>query len=122
MKSLQFLFLRFDGDDKSGKPRPCNHYLDVCCPPSMQVSPEQVTRPLVPKKDTLSCGNRNPNGVGFRITGAVDHEAMYGEFPWMVALLRKEYVGGDVDLKVMECGASIIHKQVVLTAAHCVKQ
>lgn len=34
------------------------------------------------------CGYRNSEGVGFRITGNNDNEAEYGEFPWMVAILK----------------------------------
>lgn len=34
------------------------------------------------------CGQRNPDGVGFRIKGNADNEAAFGEFPWMVAILR----------------------------------
>ena len=34
------------------------------------------------------CGWRNPDGVGFKITGAKDGEASFAEFPWMVAVLK----------------------------------
>lgn len=34
------------------------------------------------------CGFRNSEGIGFRITGNSDNEAEYGEFPWMVAILK----------------------------------
>ncbi|XP_052873058.1 phenoloxidase-activating factor 2-like isoform X2 [Anopheles cruzii] len=98
----------------------CPHYMQTCCekrsvveepPPSPQPTPEQQRR--------ASCGFRNANGLGFRITGNKGGESEYGEFPWMVAVLREEQVV-DKNLNVYECGASLIAPNVVLTAAHCV--
>uniref|UniRef100_U5EDW0 Phenoloxidase-activating factor 2 n=1 Tax=Corethrella appendiculata TaxID=1370023 RepID=U5EDW0_9DIPT len=65
------------------------------------------------------CGLRNVDGVGFRITGNKDHESEYGEFPWMVAILREEKALDEI-LNVYQCGGSIIHKSVVITGGHCV--
>ncbi|XP_030377634.1 phenoloxidase-activating factor 2-like [Scaptodrosophila lebanonensis] len=42
-----------------------------------------------------SCGHRNPNGVGFEIPNDVADEANFGEFPWMVAIMREEKHMGD---------------------------
>lgn len=37
-----------------------------------------------PKKfEHSACGRRNVGGVGFRITGADNMEAQFGEFPWV---------------------------------------
>ncbi|XP_063222438.1 phenoloxidase-activating factor 2 [Bacillus rossius redtenbacheri] len=101
------------------KEGPCDNYLDVCCQ-----KPDTLTAPITPRPHARAgCGARNPDGVGFRITGHGDGEAQFGEFPWMVAVLREEAVGGDGgahNLNVYQCGGSLVHPQVVLTAAHCV--
>jgi secreted trypsin-like serine protease len=45
--------------------------------------------------------------------------SQYGEFPWMVGILRKEQIEG-VPVKRYTCGGSIITKNVILTAADCI--
>ncbi|XP_025834689.1 phenoloxidase-activating factor 2 [Agrilus planipennis] len=98
---------------------PCSDYLETCCGSS-----ERVVDPITPKPDpakTIGCGHHNPEGVGFRITGNKDNEAQFGEFPWMTAVLREEELEGQSSkLNVYQCGGALIHRQVVLTAAHCV--
>ncbi|XP_072376218.1 phenoloxidase-activating factor 2-like isoform X3 [Diabrotica undecimpunctata] len=112
-------------DIRSGK-RECEGTLDVCCKinpnaptpnPVTPVTPEPVTTPPIVKPSF--CGIRNPKGIDFTITGNYNNEAEYGEFPWMVAILNKNYVLQGLD-KPLVCGGSLITPNVVLTGAHCV--
>ncbi|KAJ8684384.1 hypothetical protein QAD02_020176, partial [Eretmocerus hayati] len=72
-----------------------------------------------PTHTSRGCGYRNPNGISFRITGNKDNEANFAEFPWMVAVFRSQSLSGKLEM-VYQCGGSLIHRRVVLTAAHCV--
>lgn len=93
-------------------------YLEVCC--EIQNKTTTPIIPIVPPIQHEGCGYRNPDGVGFRIIGDKDNEAQFGEFPWMVAILREEETP-DETLNLYECGGALIAPDVVITAAHCVQ-
>lgn len=61
------------------------------------------------------CGIRNFNMMQPRISG--DDVAGFAEFPWMVMVLKKT---SKSEFFNYQCGGSLIHPKVVLTAAHCV--
>ncbi|XP_050092154.1 phenoloxidase-activating factor 2-like [Anopheles aquasalis] len=79
--------------------------------------PSKPLSSLIPQ--STGCGLRNVEGINFRIVGGTDNETQYGEYPWMMAILKKADVLGMPNRAVYVCGGSLIHYQVVLTAAHC---
>lgn len=92
-------------------PDSCQDVLDVCCPPERET--KTVIKPPPPAVERpTGCGLRNVNGIDFSLTGNVNGESGFGEFPWTVALLKEN--------TECLCGGSLIHPSVVLTGAHCV--
>ncbi|CAG4958630.1 unnamed protein product [Colias eurytheme] len=103
----------------------CPSYLDVCCRSS---NIRDSDDPITPKPENHDgCGWRNPNGVGFVSTGDPSGDyAKFGEFPWMVAVLKEEPVNendaNSLLFNLYKGGGSLIHPSVVLTAAHIVDE
>ncbi|XP_058459513.1 uncharacterized protein LOC131435532 isoform X2 [Malaya genurostris] len=64
------------------------------------------------------CGIRNAQGINGRIKNPVyvDGDSEFGEYPWQVAILKK-----DPKESVYVCGGTLIDNQFIITAAHCVK-
>lgn len=69
------------GAIRFGEDGQCSNYLERCCElTKIQNDPIDGTMPAsTPKpKGKQECGQRNADGVGFRITGAKESEAHYG--------------------------------------------
>ncbi|XP_047518319.1 phenoloxidase-activating factor 2-like [Pieris napi] len=91
------------------------HYLKICCPTSRLITTATVTpSPLLLKR--AGCGWSNPGVYSFRDSS--NTHAKLGEFPWMVALMRKSSQNQAWDPKDSLGGGSLIHHSVVMTVAH----
>ncbi|CAO1320913.1 unnamed protein product [Diamesa hyperborea] len=92
---------------------PCYHSYDVCCSNITKTIPKNI---LVNHEVPTKCGVLNPNGIETKIKETIDGEAAFGEFPWMVMVLEKQFIFNDIS-NVYICGGSLIHPSIVLTAA-----
>ncbi|XP_057651223.1 uncharacterized protein LOC130890855 [Diorhabda carinulata] len=91
-----------------GRPQVCGPR-HVCC--------KRPLRPQVPHVNR-QCGTRHTQGINGRIKNPVyvDGDSEFGEYPWQVAILKK-----DSKESVYVCGGTLIDPLHILTAAHCVK-
>jgi len=68
-----------------------------------------------------NCGRRGRNGgIDERVVtrGYATGEADFGEYPWQVAILKRE----GRDSNVFVCGGALIDNRHLLTAAHCIRK
>ncbi|XP_075224753.1 uncharacterized protein LOC142326279 isoform X3 [Lycorma delicatula] len=107
-------------ENKNIKPRQANYGFSRC--PARQVC---CRRPLAPplqqphyRPHPPTCGQRNTQGINGRIKNPVyvDGDSEFGEYPWQVAILKK-----DPQESVYVCGGTLIDNLHIITAAHCVK-
>ncbi|KYB28923.1 hypothetical protein TcasGA2_TC031030 [Tribolium castaneum] len=92
-----------------GRPSTCGPR-HVCC--------RRPLRPHVPTPGHRQCGTRHSQGINGRIKNPVyvDGDSEFGEYPWQVAILKK-----DPKESVYVCGGTLIDNLHIITAAHCVK-
>lgn len=96
-----------------GKPNVCGPR-HVCC--------KRPLRPNIPTPgfgQLRQCGTRHSQGINGRIKNPVyvDGDSEFGEYPWQVAILKK-----DPKESVYVCGGTLIDHLHIITAAHCVKR
>ncbi|XP_068139887.1 uncharacterized protein [Drosophila tropicalis] len=83
---------------------------EVCC--------RRPLRPQAPSSQLGRCGVRNAAGITGRIKNPVyvDGDSEFGEYPWHVAILKK-----DPKESIYACGGTLIDAQHIISAAHCIK-
>uniref|UniRef100_A0A2M4BPK1 Putative clip-domain serine protease subfamily protein a n=1 Tax=Anopheles marajoara TaxID=58244 RepID=A0A2M4BPK1_9DIPT len=79
-------------------------------------------RPLLPPYEEQPCGQRNPNGVIFKIENNTFHESEYGEFPWVVAIFRLSPDATPDSKPQFLCSGTLIDVAAVLTTASCLQK
>nr|XP_008193782.1 PREDICTED: uncharacterized protein LOC657068 isoform X2 [Tribolium castaneum] len=110
-----------DGENKDDKakiePRQAHFGRPSTCGPR-HVCCRRPLRPHVPTPGHRQCGTRHSQGINGRIKNPVyvDGDSEFGEYPWQVAILKK-----DPKESVYVCGGTLIDNLHIITAAHCVK-
>uniref|UniRef100_A0A1Y9IVA6 Phenoloxidase-activating factor 2 n=1 Tax=Anopheles minimus TaxID=112268 RepID=A0A1Y9IVA6_9DIPT len=107
------------GQDDSDVDSPCPHYLDVCCAPGDEVEDGFALHTGTQKSVFESCGQRNANGIGFRIGAGKVEESEFGEFPWTLLIIELQKLFDEEEMEVYECVGSLVAPNVALTVAHC---
>ncbi|XP_068223696.1 phenoloxidase-activating factor 2-like [Palaemon carinicauda] len=72
----------------------------------------KITEDILP-----SCGTRNTQGIAARVLGFRQGESQFGEFPWVVAVLRQEIMM-ERPVHLFVGGGTLIHPRIVITVAH----
>ncbi|XP_020815299.1 vitellin-degrading protease [Drosophila serrata] len=85
--------------------------VEQCCEVEDQIEEEKTPQfRNVQDFQFKGCGYSNPRGLYYSLDGYNDNESVFGEFPWMMALMDME--GNFIS------GGTLIHPQLVLTTAH----
>ncbi|KAA0202837.1 hypothetical protein HAZT_HAZT001942 [Hyalella azteca] len=106
-------------------PFTCGLY-EVCCRITATVPATHISTPVSPASGAPSgggatCGRSEPLSVSGRISSsagpdaAATGHAVFGEYPWQAAVLKKEGVDN-----VYVCAGTLVDATHVLTAAHCI--
>uniref|UniRef100_A0A182KAZ5 Phenoloxidase-activating factor 2 n=1 Tax=Anopheles christyi TaxID=43041 RepID=A0A182KAZ5_9DIPT len=107
------------GQENSNVVGDCPHYLDTCCAPG-DVIEEPAVHTATQDEQFVPCGQRNLNGVGFRIGAGKVEESEFGEFPWTLLVLELQQLFDFEEKEVYACVGSLVAPNVALTVAHCV--
>ncbi|XP_058790683.1 phenoloxidase-activating factor 2-like isoform X2 [Phymastichus coffea] len=92
------------------KRKDCDSILEICC------DLDQIIFSETKQISVANCGIRHFEGINSSMTSRNYYETKFGEFPWTIAVLHNTADKQDEYI----CDGALIHRKVVLTAAHCV--